>query len=103
MKIKAKKGCINPECVMCKKKEHAHKDDAFCPKCGISLCFVCEKCHTVLADGSTKLCVICQAKKDDAKEKRKDALGKIGAGVGAGVGAIGAGVGAIAAAVVKKK
>ena len=65
MKIKAKKGCINSECVMCKKKEHSHKDDLFCPKCGNSLSFVCEKCHTVLEDGTTKLCVSCQAKKKE--------------------------------------
>ncbi len=35
MKVKAKKGCTNPECVMCKKKEHAGKEDAFCPRCGV--------------------------------------------------------------------
>ena len=99
MKVKAKKGCTNPECVMCKKKEHAGKEDAFCPRCGVSLSFVCEKCHTVLADGSTKLCVVCQAKKDDAKEKRKDTFGK----VGATVGTVAATVSGIVAVVVKKK
>ncbi|MBP3446131.1 MAG: hypothetical protein J6K64_02530 [Clostridia bacterium] len=99
MKIKAKKGCTNPECIQCKKKEHAHKDDLFCPRCGGSLNYVCEKCHTVLADGSTKLCVGCQAKKDDAKEKRNDRLGKIGGGALA----IAATVPGIIAAVVKKK
>ena len=100
MKVnKAKKGCTNPECVMCKKKEHAGKEDAFCPRCGGSLSFVCEKCHTVLPDGSTKLCVVCQAKKDDAKEKRKDNLAK----AGAAVAAVAATVPGIVAAVVKKK
>ena len=76
MKIKAKKGCINQDCVMCKKKKYANKDDPFCPKCGNALSFVCEKCHTVLEDGTTKLCISCQAKKDDGKEKRKSNLGK---------------------------
>lgn len=98
MKVKAKKGCINPECITCKKKEHAGKDDSFCPKCGGSLSFVCEKCHTVLPDGSTKLCVVCQAKKDDAKEKRKDTFTK----VGAGLATVAATVPGIVAAVLKK-
>ena len=99
MKVKAKKGCTNPECVMCKKKEHARKEDAFCSRCGGSLSFVCEKCHTVLADGSTKLCVVCQAKKDDTNEKIKDGFKKAG-GVVAGIAAT---VPGIVAAVVKKK
>ena len=99
MKIKAEKGCINPDCIMCQKKKHAHKDDLYCSRCGTHLSFVCEKCHTVLEDGSVKLCVICQANKDDAKEKRKDALGKIGAGAGA----VAAAIPAVVVALGKKK
>ena len=98
MKIKAKKGCTNPECVMCKKKEHAHKEDVFCPRCGGSLSFVCEKCHTVLADGSTKLCVTCQAKKDDTTEKIINRAKKVG-GFVLGLAGVGSGI----AAAVKKK
>lgn len=99
MKFKAKKGCINSECTMCKKKKHAHKNDLYCSQCGGELVFVCEKCHTVLDDGSEKLCIICQAKKDDTKEKRKDAFGKLGAGVAA----VATTVPAIVVAVVKKQ
>lgn len=79
MKIKAKKGCVNPECIKCKKQKHAHKDDLFCSICGKQLLFVCEKCQTVLEDGTVKLCVSCQAMKDDTNEKRKKTIGKVGA------------------------
>ena len=96
MKIKAKKGCTNPECVMCKKKVHTHKEDSFCPRCGSNLSFVCEKCHTVLENGDTKLCITCQAKKDDADERRKKAFGKA-------IGPVAVGVSAVVAVVVKKK
>ncbi|MBE6755550.1 MAG: hypothetical protein E7555_03720 [Ruminococcaceae bacterium] len=99
MKIKAKKGCINPDCVMCKKKVHAHKEDSFCPRCGNELSFVCEKCHTFLPDSSKKLCLGCQAKKDDAKVKSGENLAKIGTGV-LSVAATASG---ILAAVAKKK
>ena len=98
MKIKAEKGCINSDCIMCQKKKHAHKDDLYCSRCGTPLSFVCEKCHTVLEDGSVKLCVICQANKDDAKEKRKDTFTK----VGAGLATVAATVPGIVAAVLKK-
>ncbi len=99
MKIKAKKGCVNPECVMCQKKEYAHKDDSFCPKCGASLLFVCEQCHTVLDDGTTRLCICCQAKKDDAKERRKDVFNKVSAGAIAAVATISS----VVAAITKKR
>lgn len=98
MKIKAKKGCVNSSCTMCQKKEHAHKDDLFCPKCGETLSFVCEKCHTVLEDGSEKLCIMCQAEKDDTKEKRKKSFVKAGSVV---LGVVT--TGATIAGLVKKK
>lgn len=88
MKIKAKKGCVNQECIMCKKKKHIHKDDSFCAKCGNSLSFVCEKCHTVLEDGTSKLCISCQAKKDDNTERRKGGLSKAGAIIAPVIGAV---------------
>lgn len=99
MKIKAKKGCVNPECTLCKKKVHAHKEDVFCPRCGASLSFVCLKCHTVLPDGSKKICIGCEVKKDDAQVKRNDMLKKVGAGA-LSVASVGA---SAVALIVKKK
>lgn len=76
MKNKAKKGCINPDCEMNKKKKHFHKKDLFCPRCGTQLSLVCEKCHGVLEDADTKFCVNCQIQKDDNEEKTKNFLKK---------------------------
>ena len=83
MEIKAVKGCINPECEGCKKKTHYYETtDMYCVKCGNPLSFVCKKCHTVLPDGSTKLCVSCQAEADDKKEARKKTIQNLAKGAG---------------------
>lgn len=65
------KGCVNESCEALKKKTTYKDSDAFCPKCGSSLVYVCKKCYTQLPDNVDKLCVRCRAKNDDRNDKAK--------------------------------
>jgi len=71
------KGCVNGNCVACKKKTVFKEPDAYCPKCGNKLAYVCSRCHTPLDDEVEKYCVRCLADKMDQKEHARNLAGAI--------------------------
>ena len=72
----AVKGCVNEDCVACRKKTHFKKTDDFCPKCGKPLFFVCADCHTQLP-GDKKYCIVCVAEQKDKRDKRMAIVKKV--------------------------
>ena len=84
--MSAKKGCINKSCVANKKKTIYKSSDTYCSKCGDKLYFACKKCFTKLPNDKSKLCVRCQAEKEDKKDAGGKKALKIGA---AGLGLFG--------------
>ncbi len=95
-----KKGCPNEACEMNKKKIKWKSSDEFCSKCGAKLVFVCAKCFCEIEDIDEKhrICVRCQEKVEEKKEKAVDAVKagakKAGGAVVAGAGVVAAGVAA---------
>ncbi|MPM21344.1 hypothetical protein SDC9_67788 [bioreactor metagenome] len=76
----AVKGCVNEDCVACRKKTHFKKTDDFCPKCGKPLFFVCADCHTQLPGDEEKYCIVCVAEQKDKRDKRMAIAKKVGDG-----------------------
>ena len=95
--MKAFKGCTNTDCIEYK-KTHYKKDDQYCPKCGKPLSFVCAECWKPLEDGSEKYCISCKAKKEQKRAEQRDAVKKVGLGVGKAVTTVGIVVSGIAEA-----
>lgn len=75
------KGCINPECRACEVRTLFDEDAVYCSQCGEKLHYVCQKCHTVLPDGSNKLCRLCEADKKVHIAKMQKNVGKGGAAI----------------------
>lgn len=71
------KGCVNDKCLARQKKITYAESEEFCSKCGQRLSYVCKKCYTPL-ESAGKLCVRCQADKDDRNDKRNKWLIGIG-------------------------
>lgn len=84
------KGCINAECNAFQ-KNRKYKDDEFefCPECGSKLEHVCKKCATVVNDDKQKLCLHCQAAKEERKAKIVDNGKKVLSTVGVVIAAAG--------------
>ena len=80
MADKRSKGCPNISCEEYKKKVKHKADDAFCPKCGTRLIFVCAKCFKEIEDLDDKhrVCRGCEADALEKKEKVKDGAVKAG-------------------------
>ncbi|MGN1348160.1 MAG: hypothetical protein ACI4VI_04380 [Acutalibacteraceae bacterium] len=72
------KSCTNEKCEAYNEK--VNKKENYCSKCGSQLSYVCKnkKCHTFLEETDGTYCISCQAKKDDAKDKRKSIAVKVG-------------------------
>ena len=92
MNDKRKKGCPNQACQMHIKKVKYSADDAFCPKCGNRLIYVCAKCFGEIEDINEKhrICRACELKKEETGAKRKEQainVGKKVGGVAVGIGA----------------
>ncbi len=81
--MKISKGCLNETCEANRKKTKYKKDDNFCLKCGSPLSIICVDCFCELENDIAKRCVKCQAKKDDAKDNRKQAAKNLGVGAAA--------------------
>ena len=80
MADKRSKGCPNISCEENKKKVKHKADDAFCPKCGTRLIYVCAKCFKEIEDIDEKhrICRGCEADTLEKKEKVKDGAVKAG-------------------------
>ena len=64
------KGCLNQECSDYKKKVKYKEKDSFCKSCGRRLSYVCKKCYTQIPQESIgRLCVRCEAGRQDLKDK----------------------------------
>ena len=72
--MKAKKGCVNPECSSCKRKTLFKFREATCKTCGEPLVYVCQKCHMQLSDENKKFCERCIAVADDNKYKTEQVI-----------------------------
>lgn len=57
---KAKKGCLNDECIANEKKMRFKAENNYCPRCGQPLYYVCGRCGMKLAVGSSKYCIRCE-------------------------------------------
>ena len=70
------KGCANEACVSYQRKGKYKSTDKFCPQCGAELRPVCKAhgCYTFLDDQEQRLCARCFAKREDVKDKGKNAL-----------------------------
>lgn len=88
-KMKAIKGCTNPECKAFK-KIHYKQDDLFCPKCGEELSFVCAACGKAMERGDRKNCISCQAEKEQNDVRNLEKAKQLVAGALAGVGIVAA-------------
>lgn len=76
------KGCINTECNSFQKnKKYKDNEFEFCPECGSKLEHVCKKCPTVVNDDKQKLCLHCQAAKEERNAKIVDNGKKVLGGV----------------------
>lgn len=64
------KGCTNSKCNATEKKITYKETESFCSKCGGTLTYVCKKCYTPVGKNE-KLCVRCQAEKEDRQDKAK--------------------------------
>lgn len=79
---KALKGCVNEKCIAYKKKMHFKDSDAFCPKCGQPLYYVCKRCGMQLPDDTRKYCIRCENEiKDQRDEWGKTLINGVGQGV----------------------
>ncbi len=88
--MKAFKGCTNENC-QAYEKIHYKKDDRFCSKCGCALSYVCADCWKVLETNENRLCISCEAKREQKKEQRDEKAKKFFAAAGGvAVAAVGA-------------
>ena len=79
---KALKGCINEKCIAYEKKMHFKDSDAFCPKCGQPLYYVCKRCGMQLPDDTRKYCIRCENEiKDQRDEWGRTLINGVGQGV----------------------
>lgn len=92
MKDRRVKCCPNENCEHNRnRKKHLYNaKDRFCTSCGSELVFACAKCFGPISDDGPKhkICMSCEAKAEDRKEKVRAVGGKIAAGAcAAGAGA----------------
>lgn len=85
------KGCVNPECDACRRREHFKEENKYCSECGSKLEYVCLDCHTVLPDNTKRYCLRCEAKNNAKGANIKNNLEKAGEVVMAAAPAIAAG------------
>ena len=83
--MKAFKGCTNVDC-KAYKKIHYKNEDQFCLKCGKPLSYVCAECWKIMEDSKDRLCISCQAEKE---QKRAQTVDKVKNGGGKAVAVIG--------------
>lgn len=82
MFIKKDKACYTKNCKANKEKIKFSDDMKFCPYCSQPLEYVCMNhgCFNQV-DGSNEFCQACEAKKEEAQEKRKEKLTNVGKAV----------------------
>ena len=73
-KDKRVKGCSNPSCERNENKKEYKSSENFCSLCGHKLVFVCTECCKKIEDidEKHKICLSCEAKREDTKQKVKD-------------------------------
>jgi len=98
-----KKGCPNTTCQYNKEKKLQKADVNYCPKCGTTLVFVCEKCFNEIEDHGPehKICAHCEAVADQKIDSIKDTLTDVAHAGGAAALALGAAIAAKALPKVK--
>lgn len=73
------KGCLQSDCSEHIKKVKYRTRDQYCKKCGHKLGYVCKKCFTPIANGSSKrFCIRCEAGRQDRRIKIKRGVIKYG-------------------------
>lgn len=88
------KGCPNEECKCHKKKKKYKSKEQYCSECGSQLVFVCKSCFGPIEDidSKHKICLSCEAKRDDKKEKIKKVAKYVGGAVAAAGAVVAAGI-----------
>lgn len=102
--MKRVKACLNSNCTEYKRTYYKESDE-YCVKCGAKLSYVCKhpKCFKQIPDDvKENYCPVHIAARQDKKEKRREAVKKIGGGILA-VGGLAVTVGKAAIDIVKKK
>jgi len=90
-KDKRVKGCSNPICERNVNKRKYKSSENFCSLCGHKLVFVCNECFKKIEDidEKHKICLSCEAKKEDKNQKLKEnALMISGVFVASAIGAV---------------
>ena len=93
-KDKRSKGCPNEACEMHRDRVKQSPEMNYCPKCGETLIFVCNKCFCEIEDISPdhKICASCEAIQAQKKNERIEKMKKAGKTAGTGVIALGTAV-----------
>lgn len=71
---KARKGCLNDDCIAKEKKMRFKAENDYCPRCGQTLFYVCRRCRMQLADGASEYCIRCKNKRRDTIDDPVKAL-----------------------------
>lgn len=90
-KDKRVKGCSNSDCERNKSKFKYKSTENYCSLCAYKLVYVCSECFKKIEDIDVKhkICLACEAKKEDKNQKLKDnALKVAGVVVATAIGAI---------------